>query len=71
MNNFVKMLLVIVVTVVVPLAIILGIWADILPQSLQVSIGLAGVAMAIAVIVGGNLYLMWGDIKSGRYSKKS
>lgn len=71
MNNFVKMLLVIVVTVVVPLAIILGIWADILPQSLQVTIGLAGVAMAIAVIVGGNLYLMWGDIKSGRYSKKS
>ncbi|MGM0541541.1 MAG: hypothetical protein ACQEQR_03775 [Pseudomonadota bacterium] len=65
------MLLVIVVTVVVPLAIILGIWADILPQSLQVTIGLAGVAMAIAVIVGGNLYLMWGDIKSGRYSKKS
>jgi membrane protease YdiL (CAAX protease family) len=71
MNNFVKMLLVIVVTVVVPLAILLGIWAGYLPQSLQVGIGLAGVALAIAVIVGGNLYLMWGDIKSGRYSKKS
>ena len=71
MNNFVKMLLVIVVTVVVPLAILLGIWADIIPQTVQVAIGLAGVAMAIAAIVGGNLYLMWGDIKSGRYSKKS
>ena len=71
MNNFVKMLLVIVVTVVVPLAILLGIWADILPQSLQVGIGLAGVAIAIAAIVGGNLYLMWSDIKSGRYSKNS
>ncbi len=71
MNNFVKMLLVIVVTVVVPLAVLLGIWAGFLPQSLQVAIGLAGVALAITAIVGGNLYLMWGDIKSGRYSKKS
>lgn len=71
MNNFVKMLLVIVVTVVVPLAILLGIWADILPQSLQISIGLAGVALAIAVIVLGHLYLIWDDIKTGRYSKKS
>ena len=69
MNNFVKMLLVIVVTVVIPLAILLGIWADILPQSLQVAIGLAGVALAAAAIIGGNLLLMWGDIKSGRYSK--
>ena len=71
MNNFVKMLLVIVVTVVVPLAVLLGIWADLLPQSLQVAIGLAGVALTIVAIVGGNLYLMWGDIKSGRYSKNS
>ncbi len=71
MNNFVKMLLVIVVTVVVPLVILLGIWADIIPQTVQVAIGLAGVAIAIAAIVGGNLYLMWSDIKTGRYSKKS
>ena len=69
MNNFVKMLLVIVVTVVIPLAILLGIWADILPQSLQVAIGLAGVVLAAVAIIGGNLYLMYGDIKSGRYSK--
>ena len=69
MNNFVKMLLTIVVTVVIPLAILLGIWADILPQSLQVAIGLAGVFLAAAFIVGGNLYMMWSDIKTGRYSK--
>lgn len=69
MNNFVKMLLTIVVTVVIPLAILLGIWADILPQSLQVAIGLAGVFLAAAFIVVGNLYLMWSDIKTGRYSK--
>ncbi|WP_040727470.1 hypothetical protein [Thiomicrorhabdus sp. Kp2] len=69
MNNFVKMLLVIVVSVVIPLAVLLGIWADILPQTVQVAIGLAGVALAATFIVVGNLYLMWGDIKSGRYSK--
>ncbi|MEA1987615.1 MAG: hypothetical protein U9N57_00240 [Pseudomonadota bacterium] len=69
MNNFVNMLLVIVVTVVIPLAVLLGIWADILPQSLQVAIGLAGVVLAAVAIVAGNLYLMWSDIKTGRYSK--
>lgn len=71
MSNLMKMLGVIVVTVVVPLAILLGIWANILPEELQVAIGLFGVIGAIAFIVGGNLMLMWGDIKSGRYSKKS
>ena len=69
MNNFIKLLLTIVVTVVVPLAIILGIWADILPQSLQVSIGMIAVIAAIVIIVGGNLWMMWSDIKTGRYSK--
>jgi len=70
MNNFVKMQLTVVVAVVIPLLIILGIWADILPQSLQVAIGLTGVGLAAAFIVFGNLLLMWGDIKSGRYTKK-
>jgi len=69
MNNFVKMLLVIVVTVVIPLAVLLGIWAGFLPQSVQIAIGLAGVVLAATFIVGGNLYLMWSDIKTGRYSK--
>lgn len=71
MSDLTKMLLVLVITVVIPLLVLLGIWADILPQSLQVAIGLAGVVLTIAYIVGGNLLLMWGDIKSGRYSKKS
>lgn len=70
MNNLTKMLLAIVVTVVVPLAVLLGIWSGVLPQSLQVAIGLAGVGIAIAFIVGGNLFLMYSDIKTGRYSKK-
>ncbi len=69
MSNFIKMLLTVVVTVVIPLAVLLGIWADILPQSLQVAIGMAGVVLAAVIIIGGNLYLMWSDIKTGRYSK--
>ncbi len=71
MNNLIKFKLVLLVTVVIPLVIVLGIWTDILPQSLQVAIGLIGVALAIAFIVGGNLYMMWSDIKTGRYRKKS
>lgn len=70
MSNLTKMLLTIVVTVVVPLLVLLGIWSGVLPESLQVAIGIAGVVLAITFIVGGNLLLMWGDIKSGRYSKK-
>ena len=69
MSNFMKLLGVIVVTVVIPLAILLGIWAGYLPQSLQVTIGMIGVVLAIAIILGGNLWLMWDDIKTGRYSK--
>lgn len=71
MSNLMKMLGVIVVTVVIPLAILLGIWANLLPQDLQVAIGLFGVIASIAFIIGGNLMLMWSDIKTGRYSKKS
>jgi hypothetical protein len=71
MNNFIKMLGVLVVTVVIPLVVLLGIWANILPQSLQVYIAAAAVIASIVFIVGGNLYLMWDDIRSGRYSKRS
>ena len=71
MSNLVKMLLTIVVAVVIPLAVLLGIWADILPQSVQVAISMAGVILAMSFIIGGNLMLMWGDIKSGRYSNRS
>lgn len=70
MNNFMKMLGVLVVTVIIPLVVLLGIWAGILPQSLQVGIGVFAVIAAIVIIVGGNLYLIYNDIKTGRYSKK-
>jgi len=69
MDNLVKMLGVLVVTVVIPLAALLGIWADLLPQSLQVAIGMFGVIFAAVFIVGGTLYLMYSDIKTKRYSK--
>ena len=71
MNNLTKMLAVIVVTVVVPLVILLGLWLEIIPQSVQVAIAMAGVALAIVFIIGGNLMLMWSDIKTGRYKKNS
>lgn len=71
MNNLVKYLLVLVVAVVAPLAIIFGIYLDILPQSLQKAIAMFGVAAAIAVIVGGNLFLMYSDIKTGRYKNRT
>jgi len=69
MSILVQMLLTLTIAVVIPLAVLLGIWADIIPQSVQVAIGLAGVALAAAYIVIGNLYMMYSDIKTGRYSK--
>lgn len=69
MNNLIKMIGVLLITVVIPLAILLGIWANVLPQSFQVGIGMLGVILAIVFIVGGNLYLMYSDIKTRRYSK--
>lgn len=70
MSNFTKMQGVLLITVIIPLLVLLGIWSGILPQWLQVGIGMFGVIAAIVVIVGGNLFLMYSDIKSGRYSKK-
>lgn len=66
-----KMLGTLTIAVIIPLLVLLGIWAGILPQSLQVDIGMFGVISAIVIIVGGNLYLMYDDIKSGRYSKSN
>lgn len=71
MSNLVKFLLVLVVIVVIPLLIILGIYFGILPQGLQQVFVMLAVASAIGVIVGGNLYLMWSDIKTGRYKKRT
>ncbi len=69
MKNFINLLIVLTITVIIPLAVLLGIWAGILPQSLQVGIAQFAVIAAIVIIVGGNLFLMYGDIKTGRYKK--
>ncbi|AZR81126.1 hypothetical protein AVO42_00845 [Thiomicrospira sp. XS5] len=69
MSNLMKMIGVLLITVVIPLAVLLGIWAGYLPQSLQVGIGMFGVVAAIVTIVVGNLYLIYSDIKTKRYSK--
>lgn len=65
----INMLLVLVVTVVVPLVVLLGIWTGIIPQSVQIAIGVTATVLAILYIVGGNLYCMYTDIKTKRYSK--
>lgn len=69
MSNLIQMFGVLAITVVIPLLVLLGIWADVLPQSLQVAIGTLGVIFAATFIVGGNLYCMYTDIKTKRYSK--
>jgi len=60
----------VVVAVFVPIAVILGVWANFLPDVIAEYASIVGVALAIIYIVGGNLYLMYGDIKTGRYSNK-
>jgi hypothetical protein len=70
MKNVINMLIVLTITVIIPLAILLGIWADILPQSLQVAIAQFAVFASAAIIIGGNLFLMYSDIKTGRYKKR-
>lgn len=69
MKNFLILTGLVVAAVFVPFGVIVGIWAGVLPESLQPMISTIGVAMAVIYIVGGNLYLMYGDIKTGRYSK--
>lgn len=71
MSNLMQMLGVIAIAVLIPLLVLLGIWADILPQSVQVAVGIFGVIAAAAFIIGGNLLLLYGDIKTGRYKKNS
>lgn len=71
MSNLMQMLGVIAIAVLIPLLVLLGIWADILPQSVQVAVGIFGVIAAAAFIIGGNLLLLYSDIKTGRYKKNS
>lgn len=69
MSAFLKLVGTLALIVVLPLAIILGLWAGFLPESLQVGIGMFGVYAAIAFIVVGHLYMIWDDIRSKRYSQ--
>jgi hypothetical protein len=68
--NLLKFLAFVVVAVVVPFAVILGIYFDLLPSSIAVVVGTIGTAAAIATIVGMTMFLLWSDIKTGRYSNK-
>ena len=69
MGNFLILTGLVVVAVFLPVAVIIGVWADLLPDVIAEYTSIVGVALAIIYIVGGNLYLMYGDIKTGRYSK--
>ncbi|SFR63780.1 hypothetical protein [Thiomicrospira sp. ALE5] len=70
-KNLVNFLLGFVIMFVLPFAVFMGIYFNLLPQSLLVAIGIFGVIAAAAFIVGGNLFLMYSDIKTGRYKKRS
>ncbi len=70
MGNFLILTGLVVVAVFIPVAVIIGVWADVLPDSIAEITSIVGVALAIIYIVGGNLYLMYSDIKTGRYSNK-
>jgi len=69
MKEFINFLLVVVVSVIIPYLMIWGVYFDILPESLEVIVSQLAVAASIVVIVGGNLLLMYQDIKTKRYSK--
>jgi hypothetical protein len=59
----------VVAGVVVPLAVILGVYFGILPQEIKAIVGTTGTALAISIIVGFSVWMLWDDVKSGRYSK--
>lgn len=69
MGNFLILTGLVVVAVFIPIAVIIGVWANLLPDVIAEYTSIVGVALAIIFIVGGNLYCMYGDIKTGRYSK--
>jgi len=59
----------VVAGVVVPLAVLLGVYFGILPQEIKPIVATAGTALAISIIVGFSVWMLWDDIQSGRYSK--
>ena len=71
MSEFMKFLGVMVITVIIPYLMIWGVYFDVLPESLEVIISQLAVFAAIVIIIGGNLLIMYQDIKTGRYKKQS
>ncbi len=71
MSEFMKFLGVMVIAVIIPYLMIWGVYFDVLPESLEVIISQLAVFAAIIIIIGGNLLMMYQDIKTGRYKKQS
>jgi len=71
MTELLKFLGFVVAGVVVPLALILGVYFGILPESIKAAVGTIGTALAVAITVGFSVWLIWDDIKTGRYSSKA
>ncbi len=71
MSDLMKFFGVVTIAVIIPYAIILGVYFDILPESLEVLFAQLAVISAAVIIVGGNLLMMYQDIKTGRYKKQS
>ena len=71
MSDLMKFFGVVTIAVLIPYAIIWGVYFDILPESLEVLFSMLAVIAAIVIIVSGNLVLMYQDIKTGRYKNQS
>ncbi|MCH9741933.1 MAG: hypothetical protein K0U21_01870 [Proteobacteria bacterium] len=66
--NLLKFLGFVVAGVVVPFAIVIGVYFGFLPDFIKVVVGTTWTAAAIATIVGFTMWMLWDDIKTGRYS---
>ena len=71
MSDLMKFFGVVTIAVLIPYAIIWGVYFDILPESLEVLFSQLAVLSAAVIIVGGNLMMMYQDLKTGRYKNRS
>jgi uncharacterized protein with PQ loop repeat len=69
MIEILKFLAFVVAGVVVPLAVVLGVYFGFLPQEIKSIVATGAVALSITIVVGFSVWLLWDDIKTGRYSK--
>ena len=69
MIEVLKFLGFVVAGVFVPLAVILGVYFGFIPQEIKSIVGTTATGLAITIIVGFSVWLLWDDIKTGRYSK--